>query len=123
MGDLSLDLNRTSLTFGDLVLNNGDLVINSGVEAVRQNIIQKLKTYLGEWFLDNRIGVPYYEQILIKNPKQGNVDAIFQNVILSTPGVLSLDRYRTVFDTTQRRYELSFHVTTTEGVIDYSGAI
>lgn len=123
MGDLTLDLDKSSLYFGDLVLDQGDLVINSGVSAVRQNVIQRLKTYLGEWFLNTQIGLPYYEQILIKNPSRGNVDAIFQNAILNTPGIVSLDKYSAVFDTQVRRYVVTFRATSTTGVVDYSGVI
>lgn len=123
MGDLTLDLNKASSFFGDLVFDQGDLVINAGVDAVRQNVIQRLKTYLGEWFLNTQIGIPYYEQILIKNPSRGNVDGIFQNAILNTPGIVSLDKYKAVFDTQVRRYEVSFRATSTSGVVDYSGVI
>lgn len=123
MGDLSLDLDRTSEFFGDLVLDEGDLLINEGIEAIQQNIIQRLKTYLGEWFLDNQIGLPYYEQILVKNPDIGKVDALFQNAILGTPGVLSLDTYRAVFDKATRRFSVAFKATCTSGQVDYAGLL
>lgn len=121
MGDLSLDMNGTSQLFGDLILVDGDLVINAGADAVRQSVMQRLKTYLGEWYLDNRVGVPYYQEILVKNPDLGKIDAIFQNAILDTPGILSLDKYRAVLNRVERRYEVAFKATSTDGPIDYTG--
>lgn len=123
MADLSLDLNKASLTFGDLVLVNGDLVINTGVDAIRQNIIQRLRTYLGEWFLDNRVGVPFYQQILVKNPNKGVIDGIFQNTILGTAGMQSLNKYSSSINTVTRQFFVEFTGTTTQGQVDYSGLI
>ena len=123
MGDLSLDLLKSSPNFGDLVLSEGDLVINSGVDAIRQNVVQRLRVYLGEWFLNTQIGVPYYQQILVKNPNKGDVDGIFQNTILGTPGINSLDAYLATLDTVTRQYSVSFRATATSGTVDYSGII
>ncbi len=123
MGDLSLDLLPASEFFGDLVLTDGDLVINSGTDAIRQNVIQRLKTYLGEWFLNNQIGIPYFQQILVKNPNQGNIDAIFQDAIMGTPGIVSLNKYSLDHDRETRRLTIRFQATATEGTVDYSGLL
>src|SRR4051812_32765987 len=93
MSDISLDLNRTSLNYRDLLIVNNDLVLNDGQAAVTQNVLQRLQMFLGEWFLDNTIGLPYFQQILVKNPDQSKIDALFANQIMGTPGIIQLNTY------------------------------
>ncbi len=123
MADLSLELSPASPNFGDLVLLNGDLVINSGTDAIKQNVLQRLKTYLGEWFLDNRIGLPFYQQILVKNPDQGVIDGILQNAILDTPGIVSLNKYLATLERGTRKLTVAFTATATSGTVDYAGLV
>lgn len=98
-GDLLLD----PVTW-DLALNNGDLVISSGSDAALQAQQQRLSFWLGEWFLDEGVGVPYLPldeaqststYILgVKNPNLPAIREIFRETLLSAPGtatVVSLD--------------------------------
>lgn len=123
MGDISLDLDPSSPTYGDLLIVDGDLVINSGIGGIQQDILTRLRTYLGEWFLDNTIGMPYFQQILLKNPDQSKIDAAFINMIMGTPGVISLVSYSFATDFVLRTLTVSFVAQTTQGTVDYSGVI
>lgn len=58
-----------------------------GPDAVIQRIRQRFRFFLGEWFLDKRLGVPYYDSILVKNPDVAVVTTIFRRVLVDTPGV------------------------------------
>lgn len=95
--DLALD------DSGDLDLTGGELRLVSGVEAVRQHIRIRLRTVLGEWFLDQRIGVPYFEHILVKNPNPVLVRSIIRETILGTPGVSSVSRLEFELDRVTRK--------------------
>lgn len=129
MADLSLDLARVDSglsTYKDLLVVNGDLVLTSdanpnGTNPILQNVIQRLRMFLGEWFLDNTQGIPYFQQILIKNPDQSKIDAIFMNAILGTPGIVQLNSYSFVPNTTKRVLTITFVAQTTNGVVQYSG--
>lgn len=46
---------------GDLALVDGQLVLVGGIDEVRQSLQQSLRFLKGEWFLDERMGVPYRE--------------------------------------------------------------
>ena len=83
MSDIKLDEST-----GDLELDTGDLQLTTGADAVRQHLQQRLRTFRGEWFLDLSTGVPYYQDILKKNPNPLVVDGVLKDAVLSTPGVI-----------------------------------
>lgn len=60
-----------------------------GPLAIAQRIRSRLLFFSGEWFLDTRLGMPYFDQILIKNPRLPVVSAIFRKAVRTTPGVVS----------------------------------
>ena len=111
MSDLLLDDD------GDIAIVNGDLAIVMGSDAVKQNLMQRLRFFTGDWFLDTSIHVPYYESIFKKNPDLQEVQAILQNVIVTTPGVLSLDSFDLQLDTSTRKLSVSFQVSVFDGPI------
>lgn len=58
-----------------------------GADRVAQQIKINLLTLLGEWFLDESVGVPYLEEILIKNPRMASIETILRDHITSVPNV------------------------------------
>lgn len=131
MVDLSLDLNPLHVgnpTYRDLLVVNGDLALTSdanplGTNPILQDILQRLKFFLGEWFLDTSQGIPYYQQILVKNPDQAKITAIFRNVILGTPGVLQLTAFTLGANFPSRLVTIQFTCLTTTGTVSYSGTL
>lgn len=126
MSDLSLDLNKASLTYKDYLLINGDLALTldaqqGGADPVQQDILQAMSTFQEEWYLDNSIGVPWFQQILVKAPDQSKVDAILVNTVLSRLGVVQLLSYDFSPNAIIRNLEDTFAVQRTNGTVDYSG--
>jgi len=77
--------------------------------------------FKGEWFLDTRVGVPYYDSILIKNPDLVVIRSIFRNAILSTPGIANLDALTTAFDAASRKLTVEFTAIKEDGgTLDFS---
>lgn len=105
MSDLKLDPDT-----GDLFFENGDLVMTSGPDAIRQHISQRLKSFAGEWFLDLDSGLPYYRDILVKNPNTPAVAGLLQEEIVRTPGVLELTDFNLNLDKGSRTLKVSFNV-------------
>lgn len=81
--DFKLDAN------GDLSLEEGDFVLLTGADAIASDLKARLQTFLGEWFLDTSIGVPYFTEVYGKTPAP-RLEAIFREEILKTPGVLEI---------------------------------
>ncbi len=103
---------------GDLDFSSGGLQIVEGPDEITQKLFTRLQFFLGEWFLDKRQGIPYYEKILIKNPDLVIVQAIFREAILETPGVTSLlDVIQTDLETATRKLSVRFAAQLDSGVI------
>ncbi len=123
MSDIKIDLDPLSDTSNDIPVVNGDLVIVTGREAMLQHILQRLRMYFSEWFMDNTIGLPFFTEILVKNPDQAKIDALFINQILGTPGVLQLTTYSFIPNFQTRGLAITFEAKTTQGTVNYAGLI
>lgn len=93
---------------GDVALVGGSASKVDGDEYVRQKLSSRFKFFLGEWFLDRRLGIPYYQDVFVKNPDMLLVRSIFRQVVLGTPGIVSLPRFKALFDSATRK--LSFDI-------------
>lgn len=80
--DLLLDENSH-----DIVFVNGQTPVTQGqVQIVAQRLKIKLWTFLGEWFLNLDVGVPYRQRILTKVAHKATVDIIFQRLLAEDEG-------------------------------------
>lgn len=75
---------------GDLDLTNGRVTIVDGADAVRQRWLIHIRTFLGEWFLDENIGVPYIQKLFRKQLSRQNVKQIFATASAAVPGILQV---------------------------------
>ena len=98
-GDLQLDAGQIVL------LENSETVPN--VEAVVQELRQKLHFFKSEWFLDMREGIPYFKEVFKKNPDKDIMRGIFRDVILGTNGVETVETLDIVIGS-DRRAQLNF---------------
>lgn len=103
MSDFAMDT-----ATGDVDLSRDDLYFVTGADAVAQHLLIRLRTYKGEWFLDQRVGIPYYSQILVKNPNLAAIQSVYRRAIESTPGVDALTSISLEFDTANRQLTLRF---------------
>ena len=108
----------------DLLLDDNGVVLRSGDwafaidrEGIQQRIGQTLRTIAGEWFLDLDYGLPYFEQILVKNPNLPSVQDLFRRALLSVKGVSSVERLTLSLDTTSRTLTVSWVVLTDLGLL------
>jgi len=115
--DLKLDE-----TTDDIEVIDNDVSLTSGLESKRQHLMIRISTFLGEWFLDTSLGVPYYRDILLKNPNFLSVSAAFKTVILDTPGILELLEFELEF-VASRVLNFDFKCLSEDGEIDFSSLI
>lgn len=104
----------------DILWNNGPLTREYTTQPYTETVGQRLKirllTFMGEWFLDTTYGVPYWSRLLgIKQTSKSAIDLIFQQQILSEPGVKEIISFDSSFQ--NRQYSLSFRVKVVTGEI------
>lgn len=100
---------------GDLMLVNGDFVLVRGLDAIEQHLRVRLRFFLGEWFLDEREGVPFFRDIFVKNPNVSLITAELRRVVTSTPGVSSCEQLTVDIDAGARRATVTIRATTDTG--------
>lgn len=117
MNDLSLNSDN------DIELDVTDLKTVDGVDAIDQHLGQRLKTFLGEWFLDTRIGIGYFQHILKKSYDPIVVDTILKDAVINTPGILQLLSWDLDVDNSLRELTLTFKAQTSTGILNFSEVI
>ena len=101
--DLKLDID------GDLAIESGDMVIiTDKVAAIRQHVQIRLQMFQGEWFLDERLGIPYFQDILGKPTNINVIKSIYVEAILETPGIIEILDFNIDFDSLVRKVTISF---------------
>jgi hypothetical protein len=84
----------------------------SEVGQVAQHIEIRLKMIYGEWFLNTQLGVPWFEQVFVKNPDLSAIDIIIKSVISETPEVTGIVKYSSSINRALRKLIISFEATT-----------
>lgn len=104
MTDLKIDP-----TTGDLDLSSGTVELVTGIDAIAQNLRIRLQMFKGEWHLDERQGMPYFQEILGQKYKPALLIPIFQEAILETAGVIAIKSFSLDF-VDRRQVQLDFTV-------------
>lgn len=104
---------------GDLLLttvNGGKrLTLVTDISAcAAQKLTNRFLIFQGEWFLDTRIGLAYFSFIAQKNPPIPALQQYLSKVVLSVPGIASID-YLTVQLTPQRVGKVALSAKTNTG--------
>lgn len=95
----------------------GDLMLVSGAQRIAQQIKVTLLAFLGEWFLDVSFGVPYLEQITVKNPRLSVVQTVLRSKVAAVPGVERVREVRLNFDRQRRTLAVTVKADTSEGLV------
>lgn len=103
----------------DLFLDsNHQLAVTETLEAiVASRIRARLRTVLGEHFLNRELGVPYFEEVLVKNPDTNRVNNLLIAEIVDVPGVQKVLEFDSTFDRGTRVFNIRFKVLVTTGVV------
>lgn len=104
----------------DLYLKNNDLQLVSNSDHVVQYIKIRLQFFKNEWFLDTTPGVPFFENIFVKNPNIPDIDSIIKAQIIDTPEVKEILEFVSEYNRSERRYTVNFKIRTTYGESDLS---
>ena len=99
---------------GDIkVSKTGEITVT---ESVNQAVKIHLKWMLGEWRLGDRLGFPWIEDILVKNPDLSRVKMLVRNEIMSTEGVVDANVTYINYDPANRTVSIQYTVQVGEEV-------
>jgi hypothetical protein len=107
---LGPDLHLDPLTH-DLVVTGGDLEL--AIDAA-QAVKIRLLFFRDDWFLNRAIGVPYFDQVFVKNPRAEHLAAIYREEIAATPGIVRVDDVNVSIAPQTRRLSVDWSAVTTE---------
>ncbi len=96
----------------DFALVDFNLSICTDVRAIRSNIEARLRFFLGEWFIDLRQGMPYFQEIFVKNPAIPVVRSLLSRVVTTTPGVVAIVSSSFRYDPSSRTLFYFFEAST-----------
>ena len=102
--DLLLHMNN------DLVIQDGDLKLTNDKQSLEQQIRRALLTFKGEWFLDEELGIPYYQEILGQKSSINAIKAIFVDAIQRIEGVKELVELKVRLDDPARALFVNFTI-------------
>lgn len=98
----------------DLRLNeDGDLHITEDADivftdSVLQAIKIRLKWFLGEWRINPSYGMPYFDEVFVKNPSTSLLEDRIRTEILSVEGVESVESISININKTTRVATIEF---------------
>lgn len=102
----------------DLHLKGGQLVFLENNElAAAQGIKCRLLMFKGEFFLDQSLGIPYFEEILKKGVNLVRIRDIVRTAIASEPGIVEVVDVRLELDGATREATISWEVLHDSGAV------
>lgn len=111
-------IQRSGTDTMDIVFENGKCPMTSDyTDSVIQRLYIRLRTLMGDWYLNEEYGVPWLERILGHKVRKQTVDMIIQEQILLDSGVKSITRFSSNLNKDTRVYECSFSVQVKSGEI------
>jgi hypothetical protein len=114
MTDIALNYSGQT---GDLDLTGHRLNLITGEAAIEQQVRLRCRYFEGEWFLDERQGIPYFRSILIKAPDLALVESLFRTAIRTTPGISAVNSVDLTLDKPTRTLTVEFTATMDTGEV------
>lgn len=104
----------------DLDTSAQDLTLVAGAERVRQQLLIKLKLWVGEWFLDTEFGTPYLQKILGKQLTLSGALVALRKSIMEVESVRQITSFNYQFSNATRELKVVFAADTPYGLIEVS---
>lgn len=74
---------------GDIDISSGGFkLVDDGLEGTQQELIIRLKSVQGNWFLGLNEGLPYFARIFLNSPNEADIYELLTTECLRTRGLL-----------------------------------
>lgn len=106
----------------DFDLSTGNLVlVTDPAQQIAIVLQNRLQFFEGEWFLDTRLGVPYFQFVLVKNPDLQLITRMFTKIALAIEGVVQVLEMTPSFNTSARVLTMTMRILTSTGAVISGG--
>lgn len=106
---------RTQSPLGDFTFGQSQLnFLSDSPATVGQVVLTSLLLWLGEWYLDTSLGMPWIQGVLGKH-NQATADVTVQDYVLSVQGVTDIQQYQSIDQSDLRKYLASCRIDTIYG--------
>lgn len=86
-------------------------------DLICQRVRHRLQTFQGECYLDRSVGVPYFSEVLKKNPDLRRVKNLLLATINGVEGVKKIIDFSVGFAARTREYKVIFTIEAYDGTI------
>lgn len=91
------------------------------VIAASIKLKHRFQFFKGEWFLDTRVGVPYFDVVYVKNPDIELIRRMIRRIILSCPPITNVKKVDVFYLPSSRMCAFEFKATAEDGRIIAGG--
>jgi len=108
----------------DILLDNGgDIYVGATADisirhSIRQDVKIRLQWFLDEWRFNPDAGIPYFEDVLVKNPNTDMIAQIFREEGAKADGVNEITGVSVSIDRLSRRATIKFTIITDYGAFN-----
>ncbi len=95
-----------------IVFVNGDMVMTTEDQSLPQRIKQKLLSFRGEWVFDESRGLPFIQEILIKDYDLSRIEAIYLQELKNIDGIAEILVFDIGVDDKTRKLSIGIQVLT-----------
>lgn len=103
---------------GDLLEASGQISQVTSVDAIAQGIASDLQTFFGEYWLDKKIGVPYYSVVFKKGTDLSLIKTLLKNEIQKRDDVIEVTKFSFVYLNEERKATIVFSAKVILGQIE-----
>ena len=99
----------------DIYIDKGSIAIKTDNDKIAQAIQTRLRTFMGEYFLNKDYGIPYFQTIMKKSSSRAYFDAVLKSNISAVDGVKKISYYLGEIGGL-RNYNVTFTVLDADGL-------
>lgn len=97
-------------TGGDLDLSTGDIQMT---DDLAQKVAIRLRWFLDEWRLGPKLGLPYFQTILVKNPDIAAITRAIRSEVMKVDGISGVNNLSISIIPEKRLLRCKFNAVTT----------
>ena len=94
----------------DIALSSSDIKFAEDSNIVKQRLTIRLQFALGEWFLNNTVGLPFAQFIFLQGSNLADIHSVFRKEIKDTTGVSDITKLELTPAASNKSLQVDFEV-------------